>query len=137
MLLFSTGCEGSTKPLALLRLLMPASNRELDSMPGMKSNSRMLDRLTGDDAALKSGMAAAKADIEVAQMIHAARTGAGLSQRELAERIGTRQPVIARLETAEYQGHSLTMLRRIASALNQRLEVRFVPRKPSSIRPLR
>ncbi|MCZ2148743.1 MAG: helix-turn-helix domain-containing protein [Bryobacterales bacterium] len=106
-------------------------------MPRTKNAVKLLDRLTGDDDALKSGIAAAKVNIEVAQMIYAARTDAGLSQRELAEMIGTRQPVIARLEAADYEGHSLTMLRRIADALNQRLEVRFVPRKPSSIRPLR
>jgi ribosome-binding protein aMBF1 (putative translation factor) len=106
-------------------------------MPRTKNAVKLLDRLTGDDEALKSGIAGAKVNIEVAQMIYAARTGAGLSQRELAEMIGTRQPVIARLEAADYEGHSLTMLRRIADALNQRLEVRFVARKPSSIRPLR
>jgi len=106
-------------------------------MPRTKNAVKLLDRLTGDDDALKSGIAAAKVNIEVAQMICAARTDAGLSQRELAEMIGTRQPVIARLEAADYEGHSLTMLRRIADALNQRLEVRFVPRKPRSIRPLR
>jgi len=37
------------------------------------------------------------------------------------------QPVIARLEDADYQGHSLTMLQRIAAALNQRLDIRFKP----------
>jgi hypothetical protein len=37
--------------------------------------------------------------------------------------------VIARLEDAEYEGHSLTMLRRIAEALGKQLDVRFVPRK--------
>ncbi len=34
---------------------------------------------------------------------------------------------IARLEDADYQGHSLTMLHRIATALNQRLEIAFAP----------
>ena len=62
-------------------------------------------------------------------MIHDARTRAGLSQRELAALIGTKQPVIARLEDADYEGHSLTMLQRIAEALDQRLEIRFVSAK--------
>jgi hypothetical protein len=31
------------------------------------------------------------------------------------------------LEDADYEGHSLSMLRRIAAALSQRVEIRFVP----------
>jgi len=60
-------------------------------------------------------------------VIYEARTRAGLSQSDLAALIGSKQPVIARLEDADYEGHSLTMLRRIAAALEQRLEIRFVP----------
>jgi hypothetical protein len=37
--------------------------------------------------------------------------------------IGTTQSVISRLEDADYRGHSLRMLARIAAALNQRLTV--------------
>ena len=36
---------------------------------------------------------------------------------------------ICRLEDADYQGHSLAMLRRIANALNKRVELRFVNAK--------
>ena len=50
----------------------------------------------------------------------------GLTQSQLAERIGSTQPVISQLEDADYDGHSLSMLRRIADALNQRIEIRFV-----------
>jgi len=63
-------------------------------------------------------------------MIYEARTRAKLSQRQLAELVGTRQPVIARLEDADYRGHSLSMLQRIARALNKRLDVRFVQAGP-------
>ena len=52
---------------------------------------------------------------------------AGLTQAELAQLVGTTQSVISRLEDADYEGHSLSMLQRIADALHQRLEVRFVP----------
>lgn len=41
----------------------------------------------------------------------------------IADPIGTKQPVIARLEDADYEGHSLSMLQRIARALNQHLEI--------------
>lgn len=45
----------------------------------------------------------------------------------MTDLIGSKQPVIARLEDADYEGHSLTMLQRIAIALNQRVEINFVP----------
>ena len=48
---------------------------------------------------------------KVAQMIYDARTGAKLTQKQLAERVGTTQSVIARLEDSDYAGHSLTMQR--------------------------
>jgi ribosome-binding protein aMBF1 (putative translation factor) len=67
--------------------------------------------------------------IEVAELIHQARTEAGLSQRQLAARIGSTASVICRLEDGDYNGHSMAMLRRIADALGQRVEVRFVPAK--------
>jgi ribosome-binding protein aMBF1 (putative translation factor) len=66
------------------------------------------------------------ADSEVASMLYRARTEAGLSQRELAKRVGTTASVICRLEDADYAGHSLAMLRRIAAAVGKRVEVRFV-----------
>jgi DNA-binding XRE family transcriptional regulator len=66
---------------------------------------------------------------EVAALVFAARRRAGLTQQQLADLVGTSQPTIARLEDADYEGHSLTMLRRIAAALGQALELRFVPKK--------
>ena len=90
---------------------------------------KILERVTGNSATMKAGIAQAKVNLEVAQMIYDARTTAGLSQSELAALIDSKQPVIARLEDADYEGHSLTMLRRIAAALEQRLELRFVPKK--------
>ncbi len=68
-----------------------------------------------------------RAGAEIAQLIHDVRRRAGLTQKELADLIGTSQPTIARLEDADYDGHSLGMLRRIAAALHMRLEVRLVP----------
>ena len=68
--------------------------------------------------------------LRVAQMIFDARTEAGLTQKELAQAVGTTQSVISQLESAEYKGHSLTMLERIAKALNRRVEIRLAPRSP-------
>ena len=73
-----------------------------------------------------------RADDAVARKIFDLRTKAGYSQRQLAKLVGTTASVICRLEDADYEGHSLAMLRRIASALNQRVEIRFVPiRRPA------
>ena len=99
-------------------------------MAKTKDALRILAKDTGESESIRSGIARAKINFEVAQMIYDARTNAGLSQGELAALIASKQPVIARLEDADYEGHSLTMLQRIAGALKQRLEVRFVPRQP-------
>ena len=68
----------------------------------------------------------ARANDDVARKIAALRTEAGLSQRQLARLVGTTASVICRLEDADYAGHSLAMLQRIAAALNRRVEVRFI-----------
>jgi transcriptional regulator with XRE-family HTH domain len=98
-------------------------------MARTKDALKILKGVTGNRESIKAGIAQAKINFEVAQMIYDARTKAGLSQSELADLIGSKQPVIARLEGADYEGHSLTMLQRIAAALGQRLELRFVPRR--------
>ena len=66
---------------------------------------------------------------EIARKIYALRTKAGLTQQELAVRVGTSKSAICRLEDADYQGHSLSMLKRIAEALDKRVEIRFLPSK--------
>ena len=68
-------------------------------------------------------LVAERLNAEIASMVYNLRTEAGLTQKELAERIGTKQSVISRLEDADYEGHSLSILRRIARALNRRLSV--------------
>ena len=77
----------------------------------------------------------ARADDEVARKIYQLRTQAGLSQRELAKSAGTTASVICRLEDADYEGHSLPMLRRIAAALDRRVEIRFIPLRRKSSQP--
>ena len=88
---------------------------------------RIIDGITGDDPELKAMIEEEIIHAQVARMIYEARARAGLTQQQLADRIGTKQSVIARLEDADYEGHSLTMLQRIAAALGQRLEIHLVP----------
>jgi ribosome-binding protein aMBF1 (putative translation factor) len=87
----------------------------------------ILDHLTGDDIELREMVEQATVNAWVAKLIYDARTEAGLTQKQLADLIGTQQPVIARLEDSDYDGHSLTMLQRIAKALNRRLQIRLAP----------
>ena len=74
----------------------------------------------------------AHANEEIARKIYELRTSARLTQARLAKLIGTTASVISRLEDADYEGHSLAMLRRIGAALNQRVEIRFVPIRRSA-----
>ena len=87
---------------------------------------RILDRIAGRDASVREAIEAHKLNAKVAEMILAAREKAGLTQTELAKLVGTTQSVISRLEDADYDGHSLSMLRRIAEAMDHRVEVRLV-----------
>jgi predicted transcriptional regulator len=96
-------------------------------MTKTKNALRILNRITGDDPDLKQMIEEETINAQVARMIYEVRTRAGLTQQELARLVGTKQPVIARLEDADYEGHSLSMLQRIATALNQRLEIHLVP----------
>lgn len=67
--------------------------------------------------------------IDLALLVREMRDQAGLTQAELARKAGTTQSVIARLEEAEYSGHSLPMLERIAAACGVALKL-HAERKP-------
>jgi len=73
-----------------------------------------------------------RANDEVGRKIYQLRTKANLTQAQLGELIGTTASVICRLEDADYEGHSLAMLRRVAAALQKRVEIRFVPIRKSA-----
>ena len=61
--------------------------------------------------------------IDLALLVREMREDAGLTQVELARMVGTTQSVIARLEDAEYMGHSLSMLERVAGACGVNLKL--------------
>lgn len=98
-------------------------------MARTSSATAILDNMIGNDAEMRGLIREAKTNADIAQMIYDARMQAGLSQTALAELIGSRQQTISQLESADYEGHSLTMLRRIADALERELVVQFVPVK--------
>ena len=87
-------------------------------------------RYVKDDPERKAALQEERVNAEVARLIYDMRTSAGLSQQQLAELIETTQSVISRLEDADYEGRSLSMLERIATALNQKLTVVMTAREP-------
>ena len=70
------------------------------------------------------------ANAELSRLVYDLRTGSRLTQAQLAKRVGTTQSVISRLEDADYEGHSLAMLRRIAQAVGCVVEIRVRPAEP-------
>ena len=73
-------------------------------MAKTKDAIKIIDKMTRTDPQLEAMVAVSAINGEVAQLIYEARTKAGLTQKQLAELIGTKQPVIARLEDADYEG---------------------------------
>ncbi len=82
-------------------------------------------------------LAEERTNAEIARQICALREKAGLTQQQLARLVGTTASVICRLEDADYAGHSLSMLRRIATAVNMRIEIRFLRGFELSLSPWR
>jgi predicted XRE-type DNA-binding protein len=102
----------------------PLMAKERFESPGLRA---LHERYVGDDPERIASFERAVADANVAMSIYQLRTEAKLSQRELAALVGTTASVISRLEDADYEGHSMAMLRRVAAAVGKRVEVRFVP----------
>jgi len=87
-------------------------------------------RYVKDDPARKASVEAERVNTQVARMIYDLRNDAGITQKELAQLVGTTQSVISRLEDADYEGHSLSMLNRIAEALKQKMTVVMTAKDP-------
>jgi ribosome-binding protein aMBF1 (putative translation factor) len=92
-------------------------------------------KLAGDTG-LREQVREESLDADIAQKVYDLRTAAGLTQRGLAERIHTQQSVISRIEAADYDGHFLTLLKRIADALGKELTVEFrdVPSRVKAVK---
>lgn len=95
-----------------------------------KSNlDKFIEKRFAERPGLKEAYEQVKIDFFIADMIRDAREEAGLSQTQLAKLVGTQQSVISRLEDADYEGHSLSMLQRIAKALGKTLIIGFQDKK--------
>ena len=91
-----------------------------------KAAKILRDRYIGDDPGRKASLEAERLNAQVARTIFQMRAESGMTQKQLADLIGTTQSVISRLEDADYEGHSLSMVSRIAEALERKLEVQLV-----------
>jgi transcriptional regulator with XRE-family HTH domain len=80
-----------------------------------------------EDPAFAARFKAAGDAWDVALQIAALREQAGLSQKDLARKLKTSQQQISRLESPDYEGHSLRMLRRLAKVLHARVRVVLEP----------
>jgi transcriptional regulator with XRE-family HTH domain len=67
--------------------------------------------------------------LDIAQQVYDLREEAGLTQKQLAKRVGVSESVIRDLEDTEYEGDAFLMLRRIAKVLGKQVEVRVAPLK--------
>ena len=97
----------------------------------MKRKKDDLDRLTEkllkQDPTLADGFEKADRAWDIAFQVYDLRRKAGLTQKHLADLIGTKQSNIARLESADYTSYTFKTLEKITKALKARLEIRIVP----------
>ena len=97
----------------------------------MKKKKDDLDRLTEkllkQDPSLKEEFDRADHAWDIAFQIRDLRKKAGLTQKELAELVGTKQSNIARVEDADYTRYTLITLEKITKALKAKLEIRIIP----------
>lgn len=71
-------------------------------------------------------------EMSLGRKIRRIREEAGLTQEELAQEIGTQASAISRIEDADYDAHTVTLLSKVANALDMRLIIDFEPKQPHS-----
>jgi ribosome-binding protein aMBF1 (putative translation factor) len=94
---------------------------------------KILNKCLGNTPERRARIEEEKVNLSAACIIHEAREKAGLTQKELAEKIDTKQSVISRLENADYDGHTLTMLKKIAEALDMEVSFSMRPKNTAQI----
>jgi DNA-binding XRE family transcriptional regulator len=91
----------------------------------------ILENRLRKDPAMKRRVDQEFMKLQIGQQIYNLRQEAKLTQAELADLVGTKHSVISRMESAEYDGHSLKMLQRIAASLGKtlRVEIEDLPKR--------
>ena len=105
----------------------------------MTKENKMANYSRWDDGKKRKGepsaddRAGVEQDLALGQLIYDLRTEAALSQRELAERMGTTQSVISRLEEGGGARNRIDTLARVATALNRHLVLSFPTEVPEKL----
>ena len=94
---------------------------------------KIVEQRSHKSASYRKTFARTLLQVDLALLVREMRKNAGLTQAELGKKVGTTQSVIARLEDAEYTGHSLMMLERIAAVCGVGLKLR-AEKKPDFAR---
>lgn len=94
---------------------------------------RTLEKILKEDPSFQEKLDKADEAWDIAFQVYDLRKKAGLTQKQLADLVGTKQSNIARLESADYTAYTLTTLEKITRALKARLEIRIVPKANSKV----
>jgi DNA-binding XRE family transcriptional regulator len=86
-------------------------------------HSEIVKQRARKSASYRKAFARTLHQVDLALLVREMREDADLTQAQLAKKVGTAQSVIARLEDAEYAGHSLRMLERIAAVCGVALKL--------------
>ncbi len=97
---------------------------------GTSNFDRYLQRKL-EDTEFRTRFEAANQAWDIALQLAALRQSRGLTQKQVAELLGTKQQAIARLEDPAYAGHSLSMVRKYVEALGASLDVTIIPAETS------
>lgn len=100
----------------------------------MATQSRWVHARTQRPQPFAEARAGIEHELALGQLIYDLRTQAGLSQRELAHRMGTTQSVISRLEEGGGARNRIDTLARVAIALNRHLVVSFPEEMPANLK---
>ena len=96
-------------------------------MPLTNSTVTAIDQRTKDDSDFAAAVEAELQAMRIEQELVALRTASGMSQRQLAAKLGVKQPVIAKLEAGKTRNIGLQTLVRAVKAMNGRIEVSITP----------
>lgn len=96
-------------------------------MPLTNSTVAAIDQRTKDDSDFAVAVEAELQAMRIEQELVALRNASGLSQRQLAEKLGVKQPVIAKLEAGKTRNIGLQTLVRAVKAMNGSIEVSIYP----------
>src|SRR6266566_7996916 len=103
------------------------STRKKSAVPS--ATQILFDRLYRGKPQRIAALRRTRKELALGRQIRALRQAKGLSQAQLAKALGTQAPAISRVEDADYDGHSLRILRKIADYFGQNLVVSFEPKR--------